>query len=180
MEKNRSETMKLRLRPCKREDGDEVRTWFPQERQMRMWGRDEFDYPLTGKQMASCYDRLERDPRAWGFTALDEHGRPVGSFQMALADYEADSIHMSHIVLAPEMRGQKAGQQMVSMAVRYAVEFLGMRRVTLRVFDSNPGAKRCYEKVGFKEEAYEADAFSWQGESWGTSLMAFSEDGPAV
>ena len=28
--------MKLRLRPCKREDGREVMKWFSDERQMRM------------------------------------------------------------------------------------------------------------------------------------------------
>lgn len=169
--------MRLRLRPCKREDGKELMKWFAQERQMRMWGRDEFDFPLTDGQMDSYYRGLESDPGAWGFTVLDESGSPVGSFQMAAADYEAGSVHMSHIVLAPKLRGRGAGQQMVSMAVKYAVELLGMKRVTLRVFDSNPGAKRCYEKAGFREEAYEADAFSWSGESWGVSLMAYTKGG---
>ena len=86
--------MKLRLRPCKREDGREVMKWFSDERQMRMWCRDGFTFPLTDGQMDAYYAELERDPRAWGFTALVEDGKPVGSFKMAAADYEADSVHM--------------------------------------------------------------------------------------
>ena len=69
--------MKLRLRPCKREDGREVMKWFSDERQMRMWCRDGFTFPLTDGQMDNYYAELERDPRAWGFTALDKDGKPV-------------------------------------------------------------------------------------------------------
>ena len=57
--------MKLRLRPCKREDGREVMKWFSDERQMRMWCRDGFTFPLTDGQMDAYYAELERDPRAW-------------------------------------------------------------------------------------------------------------------
>ena len=99
--------MKLRLRPCKREDGREVMKGFSDERQMRMWCRDGFTFPLTDGQMDNYY----------------------------------------------------AGQQMVSMAVTYAVELLGMKRVTLKVFDCNPGAKHCYEKVGSGKRSIERKTF---------------------
>ena len=93
---------------------------------------------------------------------------------MAAADYEADSVHMGYIVLAPEVRGRGVGQQMVSMAVTYAVELLGMKRVTLKVFDCNPGAQHCYEKVGFREEEYRKEDFPYREEMWGNSLMAYN------
>lgn len=169
--------MKMRLRPCKREDGKEIAGWFTGERQMRMWCRGGFSFPLTEDAMESYYEELEGDPQAWGFTAMDEAGRVVGSFRMSAADYEADHVHMGYIVLAPEMRGCGAGQQMVSMAVKYAVEFLGMKRVTLKVFDCNPGAKRCYEKVGFVEAEYNKEDFVYRDETWGCWLMAYHEPG---
>ena len=131
--------MKLRLRPCKREDGREVMKWFSDERQMRMWCRDGFTFPLTDGQMDAYYAELE-----------------------------------GYIVLAPEVRGRGVGQQMVSMAVTYAVELLGMKRVTLKVFDCNPGAKHCYEKVGFREEEYRKEDFPYREEMWGNSLMAYN------
>ena len=85
---------------------------------------------------------------------------------------------MGYIVLAPEMRGRGVGQQMVSMAVTYAVELLGMKRVTLKVFDCNPGAKHCYEKVGFREEEYRKEDFPYREEMWGNSLMAYNRRRP--
>lgn len=167
--------MKLRLRPCKKEDGRYLAEWFSQERQMRMWCRDSFRFPLTKEQTDAYYSELEQDSCAWGFTVLGEEGKPVGSFKMAAADYGADSIHLGFIVVSPEMRGHGLGQQMVSMAVKYAVEFLGMKRVTLKVFDCNPGAKRCYEKVGFQEEEYRKEDYPYQDEVWGNYLMVYEK-----
>ena len=167
--------MKMRLRPSKCGDGKEVVKWIDGERQMRMWCRDNFVYPLTEEQMEDYYRKLESDETAWGFTAIDEAGRPVGSFCITVTDYETNRAHMGFIIVSPEMRGQGAGQQMVALAVKYAVELLGMERITLKVFACNPAAKRCYEKVGFKEAEYMAEDYSYGDEVWGNSLMVYEK-----
>ncbi len=165
--------MELKLRPSKATDGREVVKWIDGERQMRMWCRDKFSWPLTEAQMREYYRQLEEEENAWSFTALDETGRPVGSFRMTVMDYEKGHVHLGFIVLSPGTRGRGVGQKMVSMAVKYAVEFLGLKRVTLKVFDCNPAAKRCYEKVGFSEEEYIAEDFPFHEERWGNSLMVY-------
>ena len=165
--------MEMRLRPSKAADGKEVVRWIEGERQMRMWCRDRFTYPLTEGQLTEYYRQLEEDEQAWGFTALDENGRPIGSFRMTVMDYERGHVHLGFIVLSPETRGRGMGRKIVSMAVKYATEFLGMRRVTLKVFDCNPAAKRCYEKVGFSEEEYVPEDFPFYDEMWGNSLMVY-------
>lgn len=167
--------MKMRLRPGKYGDGREAAGWIDDERQMRMWCRDKFTYPLTKEQMEDYYRKLEEETDAWGFTAVDETGRPVGSLRITVTDYAADSAHMGFIIVSPEARGHGAGQQMVSLAVKYATEILGMKRITLKVFDCNPAAKRCYEKVGFKEEEFIAEDFPYRDEMWGNSLMVYEK-----
>lgn len=164
----------LRLRPCKKADGRYLIKWLEEERQMRMWSRERFSYPLTEEQTDAYYKELSEDEHSWGFTALDEFGIPVGSFKMSRADYVGESIHLGFIVIDPSHRGKGLGNKMVSMAVKYVVDILGMKRITLHVFENNPGARRCYEKVGFISESYRQDDFQFQDEVWGNFKMAYA------
>lgn len=61
---------------------------------------------------------------------------------------------------------------MLSLALRYAFTILKADTVRLRVFANNPGAKACYEAVGFQEEQFIKEAFSYQGEKWDNYQMA--------
>lgn len=163
----------LRLRPCKRDDGRYLVQWFDNEYMMRLWCRESFTFPLTEEQMGEYYNEFDNNLLSWGFTALDETGTPVGSFSMSRADYNAESIHLGYIVVDPKHRGKGIGYEMVSLAVRYGVEILGMKRLTLKVFEANPGAKRCYEKVGFTVESFKEDGFLFQNEMWKAYHMVY-------
>ncbi|MHA1583771.1 MAG: GNAT family N-acetyltransferase, partial [Promethearchaeota archaeon] len=46
----------------------------------------------------------------------------------------------------------------MKLLVEYGFRELNMNRIELEVFASNPRAKRCYEKVGFKEEGCKRQA----------------------
>ena len=56
-------------------------------------------------------------------------------------------------------------------AIKYAFEIAKADAVHLNVFPENPGAKKCYEKVGFKERMLTENAFSFKDESWGRCNM---------
>lgn len=167
----------LRIRPCKKQDGDFVMKWLTDEKMMRMWCRETFSFPLTKEQMNAHYEKLEQAEDSWGFTALNQEGIAVGSFQMSRVNYQKSSVHLGYIVVDPAQRGKGLGYSMVSKAVRYGVDILGMKRITLNVFDSNPGARRCYEKVGFIQEKMTKHDFSFGDEIWGCSLMVYTEHG---
>lgn len=161
----------MRMRPYKKEDSVYLKQWLGEERMLHLWCRDYFEYPLTDEQLEKYYGVLEKNMDSWSFTALNEKGIPVGSFRMSRVDYEAESIHLGFIVIDPEKRGKGYGEKMVSMAVNYGLEFLKMKRITLNVFENNPGARRCYEKVGFEVDEYMAGEYKFQEESWGLYRM---------
>ena len=164
----------LRLRPCKKGDERYLADWFTTPRMLAMWCRDHFTYPLTSQQLERYYNKLEQDPSAFIMMALNENGDPVGSFRLSRVNYQEKSLHLGLIVIDQNRRGQGLGEAMVSFAVRYGKEFLGMERITLNVFDCNPGAKRCYEKVGFVVEQFTKEGFIFEDEVWGSSLMVYS------
>lgn len=164
----------MRIRPYKKEDGKYLKKWLSEERMMRLWCRDYFAYPLTEDQLEKYYGVLEENLDSWSFTAMADNGIPVGSFRISRVDYEAESIHLGFIIIDPEKHGQGYGEQMVSMAVRYGQEFLKMKRITLNVFECNPGARRCYEKVGFEVEEYMAADYEFKEEAWGIYRMVIA------
>ncbi len=162
----------LRIRPFKISDISLILNWVKEERIFKMWCAGKFKYPLTVEQLQDYKNMYEQDEYGWIFVALDEEGTPVGHFLMRMANYEKESIHLGFIVIDPKKRGLGYGKEMVELAVKYAFELLGFRRVTLGVYDVNPRAKQCYEKVGFVIETYSQDAMTYEDETWGVYNMA--------
>ncbi|MGN0602240.1 MAG: GNAT family N-acetyltransferase [Oscillospiraceae bacterium] len=147
----------IRLRPFKPDDSKIICNWFDNEKTFDFWSGGQYTYPLTAEQFITHYAEYEQDERAWMMTALDESGEVCGHFIFRLADYEKNSIHIGHIVVSPEKRGQGLGKAMVKAALKYAVELMGMKRITLGVYEGNIPAQRCYESLGFKEFSKESD-----------------------
>ena len=58
-----------------------------------------------------------------------------------------------------------------NLFIKYAFEIAKADAVHLNVFQENPGAKKCYEKAGFKERTLTENAFSFKDESWGRCNM---------
>lgn len=162
----------VRLRPFKRQDAGKILPWLSDERIMAMWSAGHFEYPLTEAQILARLEETELAEDAWVMAGLDEQGEVIGHLYMRKADYEKNSLHLGFIVVDDTRRGQGLGQQMLEKAVRYAFDILGVRRVTLGVFDSNPRAHACYEKVGFRDEYVEERAYDFHGEIWNCQMMA--------
>ncbi len=164
----------IRLRPWKREELKELLGWFSDEEEFSRWSAGKFTYPLTQEQLLDYYERFEKDSRGWIMAALDDKGRLAGHIMMRKADYEKNSVHFGFIVVSPEFRGKGIGRLMVSQGLKYAGEILGMKRVTLGVFENNPAARRCYESAGFRTEEILKDEFDYYGEKWTLVNMAAS------
>ena len=166
----------LRLRPFKMSDAKYLMKWFTDERSFKMWSADKFEYPLSEVQLKNYKDMYEEDEFGWIFIALDEKGTPVGHLLMRMADYEKNSVHFGFIVVDANMRGKGYGSEMVRLAVQYAFEILKVKKVTLGVFDTNPGAQACYRKVGFITESYDLDVLTYKDEKWGMYNMAITHE----
>lgn len=52
----------------------------------------------------------------------------------------------------PDYVGKGLGTDAVELLVRYGFEFMSLKKIMLKVLDSNPRAIRTYEKVGFAKE----------------------------
>lgn len=158
----------LRLRPYKICDAQSITQWFADEYAFRQWSADRYNnYPITPGDMNEYYEKDRENERIWGMTMFDESGI-VGHFTMRYPDEDSfEEIRLGFIIVDDRKRGRGYGKEMVSMAVRYAFEFLKVKKVSLGVFVNNTAAIKCYRSCGFQEMKLEStERYCCMGEIW--------------
>jgi RimJ/RimL family protein N-acetyltransferase len=128
---------------------------------------------LTGS-VASTYEAEQPQPlddrlRDWYATRNEQTdrldlavedaatGRLVGEVVLNEVDVAGRTCNL-RVLLGPEGRNRGLGTEAVGLATAYGIERLGLRRITLEVFDFNPRGRRVYEKVGFVVTGVRPDA----------------------
>lgn len=163
----------LRLRPYKSCDARYIVDWTKDEISFYQWSANRFQgfYPLSAEKLNEFYEKEAYNDSFLEMTAIDEKGRPAGHFIMRFMDQEKKTIRLGFVILDDRIRGRGLGKEMISMAVRYAFEFLKADRVTLGVFTNNPQARRCYEAAGFREKYTDNRAFRIGKDFWPCTEM---------
>jgi ribosomal protein S18 acetylase RimI-like enzyme len=119
--------------------------------------------PFGSEQhVAYCREEFGRGPSAVTIlVAVDENDAPVGKLHL---DFEGRAAERSAILIAAGVTDELRGRG-IGTALMHAAEELvcsrGFRAIVLGVEDSNPHARRLYERLGY--EAVSTDDFKYQG-----------------
>jgi RimJ/RimL family protein N-acetyltransferase len=93
--------------------------------------------------------------------------------EAVLNDWDAGNESCGfRIALVPGAFGRGLGTEAVRLVVGYGFGKLGLHRISLEVYATNPRARRVYEKVGFVAEGVLRDALLWQGERVDATVMS--------
>ncbi|HEX3976543.1 MAG TPA: GNAT family protein [Solirubrobacteraceae bacterium] len=76
----------------------------------------------------------------------------IGSCQLRDIDHRHSTAELQIRIGAPEHRGKGYGTDAVRLLLTHAFRDLGLARVQLHVFATNPRAIRAYEKAGLRQE----------------------------
>ena len=155
----------LRLRPYKNSDAETIVGWQGDERAFRQWCADRYDhYPISAEDM-NAYYLASTD--IYPMTAVNESGI-VGHITLRFADPEEKEVRLGFVIVDPAERGMGRGRELVQLAARYAVIFLGAEKVSLAVFEDNKPAYTCYLAAGFRDVTSQVprEGYSVLGETW--------------
>lgn len=158
----------LRLRPYKACDAYEITKWIKSEYAFRLWSADRYDkYPITPDDMNTYYEMYKGSGRIWGMTAFDESGI-VGHLTMRFPkDDSLDEVRLGFVIIDDLKRGKGYGKEMLSLAVRYAFDFIKVNKISLGVFENNTAAISCYKSCGFKTVKRDiTESYQCMGEVW--------------
>ena len=150
----------LRLRPYKHEDAATILSWSKDERAYYRWCAGVIgEYPATEKEF-EFVDAL------MAFTAFDEDGT-AGFFTFRNPGGDLDVLRIGFVIVDPARRGKGQGKEMLRLALKYAFEVYGAKKVTLGVFENNEAAYHCYKAAGFKDIVLdETETYSVIDEVW--------------
>ena len=160
----------MRIRPYQNKDFDIISQWITDERSHALWCANLMPYPLEKNSFDALLQEAEERFGDSPFVATTNDGQVVGFFCSSVNLHTNEGM-LKFVVIDNTMRNKGYGCEMLKLAIKYAFEIAKADAVHLNVFPENPGAKKCYEKVGFKERTLTENAFSFKDESWGRCNM---------
>ena len=157
----------LKLRPYDPSDAETILRWVKNERAFRQWTADRYDrYPITPADMQKHYKEMSSGGRFYPMTACDDTG-VVGHLILRYPGQTTEEVRLGFIIVDDARRGKGYGKRLLRLAIRYALEKLQAKRITLGVFENNLAAYSCYRAVGFRDVTGEKpEYYSVMGEKW--------------
>ena len=105
---------------------------------LEQWAGKNLDFPLTESQIDDLKD-------IYSIFCENEF---VGIIQKIRKEH--DNIHIGRFLINPELVGRGLGKKALIEFINLIFQDEDVNSITLNVFDYNVGAKKLYEKVGFK------------------------------
>ncbi|MCF0113936.1 MAG: GNAT family N-acetyltransferase [Erysipelotrichaceae bacterium] len=134
----------LELWPYQKEDAGVVISWISDEKSFYQWSAGKFgEFPLTENRFNQEIFNGVYHP----FVVVEDD-ELVGFF--VLRQPEPKSYRFGFIVVDEAHRGKGYGKKVLALGLNKCKE-LKAKNISLGVFDNNPCAYHCYEKVGFRK-----------------------------
>jgi RimJ/RimL family protein N-acetyltransferase len=124
-------------------DAETIVSWFSTHRDAVIWGGLEVPDPLSGSWLAQQF----LDPQRRYYVLADERGCVCGTYFLYHLPEER-RLHLGRFAVAPNLRGRGFASLMIAYAKDAACS-LGVKKITLRVYEDNVIARRLYERAGF-------------------------------
>ena len=105
---------------------------------LEQWAGKSLDFPLTESQIHDLKN----------IYSIFFENEFVGIIQKIRK--EMNNIHIGRFLINPELTGKGLGKRALLEFISLIFQEKNVNSITLNVFDYNVGAKKLYEKVGFK------------------------------
>lgn len=126
--------------------------------------------PMTLEQETAWYEKAALAPHT--FTIYERAtGRAIGNCGLHEVDWPHRRTTLGIMIGEPEVRGRGYGTEAMRLLVDYSFTAVGMHSVMLWVYEFNPAARRCYEKVGFREIGRRRESRWFNGRFWDEIAM---------
>lgn len=166
--------MRLTLRPYQPSDAAVITSWLKSEYLMRQWCADRYEhYPVMPEDMNTYHERYIDGQCTRALTMTDDDDI-VGYITLRIRADNTAEQRLGFVIVDDSKRGRGYGKTLASMAVKYAFEELGAKKVSLGVFENNLSAIHCYEAAGFHRVSLsETESYDCLGETWNCIEMEF-------
>ncbi|MBN1321213.1 MAG: GNAT family N-acetyltransferase [Thermoleophilia bacterium] len=168
----------LELREFNESDFDQLIAAMPNSRAHLLWAGPEYTYPLTAGQLKETLSKTTGETPSFKVykAVLSDAERVVGHVQLMDIDRTESRCVLGKVLIFPAHRGRGFGRSLVRAAVEEAFAVLGLREMTLLVFDFNKAAIVTYESVGFVSAPPHPGVLPFEDETWQAIRMALTSE----
>jgi RimJ/RimL family protein N-acetyltransferase len=122
------------------------------------------------KQVQSTFEKILPDGYFFAIHCLADD-KLIGMLDLSGFDWPARNAWVGIGLGERDYWGRGYGTDAMNVLLRFAFHELNLHRVNLDVFEYNPRAIRCYEKVGFKHEGRMRACLNRDGRRWDLVYM---------
>jgi len=159
---------RVRLRAIEREDIPRFLKWLNDPGVRRYLG---MYLPLSRAQEEEWFERQLKDERSRVFAIETAEGKHIGNIGVHDINWKNRCAELGIFIGHSDFWGQGYGADAVCTLLRLAFQEMGLYRISLRVFDFNQRAIRCYQKCGFRQEGHLREAHFTEGHYHDVLLM---------
>jgi diamine N-acetyltransferase len=132
--------------------------------------------PMTMEQEIAWFEHASRDEKSRTFTIFERAtGRAIGNCGLGDLDFRHRRGEVGILIGEVDCRGKGYGTEAMRLLLDYAFTAVGLHSVMLWVYEYNFAARRCYEKVGFRESGRRREARWFSGRYWDKIMMDLLE-----
>lgn len=140
--------------------------------------------PMTREQEEAWYEQAATNEADRTFSIIERTtGRIVGNCDMVNISLPHRRAEVGIVIGEPDARGRGYGTEAMRLLVDYAFTVAGMHSLMLWVYEFNQAARRCYEKVGFREVGRRRQSRWLNGRFWdeiAMDLLAVEFESPVL
>lgn len=151
---------------------------IPDPKFLMQWAGPKYTFPLSWEQMKSKIDEtdLHKTKNVLFSATIPNTFEIIGHIQLTIIDRAAGIGNIGSVLVFKEFRNKGFGSEIIREIVKFGFQDKNLNELGLNVFDYNLSAITCYQKIGFKEYAFEKNAREVENECWNLIRMKISKE----
>lgn len=144
------------------------------------WAGPQYQHPLTEEQIRQRLidgtNKENSDTYIYKII-LNETNKMIGTIELSKIDRINKTAKVCRFLIGEEdQRGRGIGKAALQMVLEIGFTVLELNSISLRVFDFNDSAIKCYEVVGFKKKKLIKNARKADNSFWNLYEMAITRE----
>lgn len=161
---------RVTLRRYKESELQQILLWYI-DRDLNRLAGFAYNEPNISKVRSNMLNAFGKDPMNLVIEYL-ETGDPIGTIQLYDINRQDGNCMLGIRIGSKEHQGKGLGAEAIQLLVDYAFKDLKLKRVSLKVYEYNENAIKCYLKTGFEIEGHLRKSAKIEGIYYDEVLMS--------
>jgi RimJ/RimL family protein N-acetyltransferase len=124
-------------------------------------------FPTTQQELINYVKGALRDQNTVFFALCEKNTNAhIGNVKVDRIDWIAQTCELGLIIGEASARGRGLGVETMQLVINYVFDDLNLNKITLAVFQNNPGAMKLYKKLDFQIEGTFVNQVFKEGRLW--------------